>query len=675
MLRRGDSLASDRDIEDYQLRLKAWLLNKPRYHKRAVLATIDFVLLCLSLLAAFSLRLGGLYWPAETNVLALIAACPLICLAVLWWFDVYKVVTRFMGYRGATRVAMAIGLGVLIWALAIVMSGHTGIPRSVIILYGLLATASLTLVRFAIRFLLESANIRAPRWQASASKTPTIIYGAAQMGIRLLADVRRAGDRDVVGFIDSSPSLWRQYINGVKVHAPHRLERLIDRHEVTEVLVALSGQQRRERREVLKELEALPVSVKILPAYEDVASGHVGVNDLRDVDVEDLLGRDSVKPDPDLLARNIRGKSVLITGAGGSIGSEIVRQAVNQSPRLLVLFDVSEPALYRISIELEQRISTLPQAERPQVKAVLGTVLDRKLVTDVIVRNAVETIYHAAAYKHVPIVESNPIVGLNNNVFGTQIVAEAARKCGVERFVLVSTDKAVRPTNVMGASKRLAELVLQAEAQEEGKTVFTVVRFGNVLDSSGSVVPLFREQIRAGGPITVTHPEVTRYFMSIPEAAELVIQAGAMAKGGEVFVLQMGDPVRIAELARLMVRLSNLEVRDEKNPGGDIEILYVGLRPGEKLYEELLIDANTRETDHQRIFKADEPFLPLEALNTELSRLAHAMAERDFSGIRDVLTTTVEGYRPERGSGNPAAEQSGQLETEWNDQETPPTIH
>ena len=669
-------MAFDQNIEDYQLRLRAWLLNKPRYHKRAALVFIDFTLLSLSLLAAFSLRLGELYWPAEANVLALIAACPLICLAVLWWFDVYKVVTRFIGYRGATRVAMAIGLGVLIWALLIVMSGHTGIPRSVIILYGLLAMASLTLVRFAIRFLLESANIRAPRWQASAPQKPTIIYGAGQMGIRLLTDVRRAGDRDVIGFIDSSPSLWRQYINGVKVHAPQSLQRLIERHEVSEVLVALPGHHRRDRRDVLKELEALPVSVKILPAYEDVASGHVGVNDLRDVDVEDLLGRDPVKADPDLLSRSIRGKSVLITGAGGSIGSEIVRQVLNQSPRLLVLFDISEPALYRVSIEIERRIETFPPAERPQIKAVLGSVLDRNLVTDVIARNEVDTIYHAAAYKHVPIVESNPIVGLSNNVFGTRTVAEAARACGVERFVLVSTDKAVRPTNVMGASKRLAELVLQAEAQEEGDTVFTVVRFGNVLDSSGSVVPLFREQIRAGGPITVTHPEVTRYFMSIPEAAELVIQAGAMAKGGEVFVLQMGDPIRIAELARLMVRLSNLEIRDEKNPEGDIEIRYVGLRPGEKLYEELLIDANTRETDHQRIFKADEPFLTLEALNAELSRLTHAMTERDFAGIRDVLTTAVEGYRPERGSADKAAtDHGGQADKEWSNQETPRTIH
>ncbi len=662
-------------IEDFQPRLRAWLLNKPRYHKRAALVLIDLALLYLALWASFSLRFGAFYWPSQPALLVLVVACPLICLATLWWFDVYKVVTRFMGYRGATRVTMAIGLGILFWALAIFMSGQAGIPRTVIFVFGILAAVLLTLVRYAAKLLLETADIRPPRWRVSAPKSPTIIYGAGQMGIRLLADVRRAGDRDIVGFVDPSPSLWRQYINGVKVHAPQMLERLVERQDVSEVLVALPGSQRRERREVLRELEGLPVSVKILPAYEDIASGNVGVSDLRDVDVGDLLGRDSVKASPALLARSIRGKSVLITGAGGSIGSEIVRQVAAQSPRLIVLFDVSEPALYRIASELEKLVKKHPRPTRPQIKTVLGSVLDQKLVADVVTGNAIETIYHAAAYKHVPIVETNPIVGLDNNVFGTRIVAETARKHGVERFVLISTDKAVRPANIMGASKRLAELVLQAEALEEGQTVFTVVRFGNVLDSSGSVVPLFREQIRAGGPITVTHPEVTRYFMSIPEAAELVIQAGAMAGGGEVFVLQMGDPVRIDELARLMVRLSNLEVRDEKNPGGDIEINYIGLRAGEKLYEELLIDAHSQSTDHPLIFKADEPLLSVEVLGAELAQLKQAMADRDIAAIRGVLTRTVEGYRAEP-ENNALAERGTQPPgADWNNGQPARTLH
>ena len=600
-------------------------------------------------------------------------ACPLICIAALWWLDVYKVVTRFMGYRGVTRITTAVGLGILVWALVIVMSGQPGIPRSVIFAFGVSAAILLNAVRLFIKLLLEGADISPTRWKISTPRKATIIYGAGQLGIRLLADVRRAGDRQVVGFIDSSPSLWRQYINGVKVHAPQRLARLVERHEVSEVLVALGGAQRRERRDLLKALEDIPVNVKILPAYEDVASGNVGVNDLRDVEVGDLLGRDSVKANPSLLTRNIQGKSVLITGAGGSIGSELVRQVADRSPHLIVLLDVSEPALYRIAIELERRVAKYPAMERPQIKAVLGSVLDQKLVTDVIASNAVETIYHAAAYKHVPIVEDNPIVGLENNVFGTRIVADAARRFGVERFVLISTDKAVRPANVMGASKRLAELVLQAEAMEGAGTVFTVVRFGNVLDSSGSVVPLFRDQIRAGGPVTVTHPEVTRYFMSIPEAAELVIQAGAMAKGGEVFVLQMGNPVRIDDLARLMIRLSNLEVRDEQNPDGDIEIEYVGLRPGEKLYEELLIGANTQGTDHQLIFKADEPSLSKDELNNELAVLKRAMEDQDVVALHDVLARTVEGYGTH--AKRFAEQAAGSPGKDWRDKAAPRTLH
>lgn len=627
--------------------LRAWVLNTPRYHKRAALVTIDLSLLSFALWASFSFRLGTLYVPPNGATLALMIAAPLICVATLWWFGIYRLVTRYVGYRGTSQVVMAVALGTLVWSLIVFMTGQNGVPRTAIILFGVAAAVLLALVRYAIKLLLESANIRVPPARVDVPLKPTVIYGAGRMGIELLANVRRARDREVVAFIDRSPTLWRQYVMGVKVHAPQRLQRLIERQGIAEVLVALPGNQRRERRDVLKELEQLRVAVKVLPAYEDLASGQVDVSNLRDVEVGDLLGRDPVKPNVELLTRNTRGKSILVTGAGGSIGSELVRQVVQQSPRLLVLFDISEPALYKIEIEILEALARLPDhAPKPFVKAVLGSVLDAKLVNDVIVDNAIETIFHAAAYKHVPLVEHNPIAGLSNNVFGTSIVAECALKAGVERFVLVSTDKAVRPTNTMGASKRLAELVLQSLAAEQGSTVFTVVRFGNVLDSSGSVVPRFRQQIRAGGPITVTHPEVTRYFMSIPEAAELVVQAGAMAKGGEVFVLQMGDPVRIDDLARLMVRLSNLEVRDENNPDGDIAIAYTGLRPGEKLYEELLIGAHTDETEHPRIFKSDEPFLLAPDLRNELDQLKAAMAARDLTTIQSILLRTVEGYRP-----------------------------
>ena len=373
-------------------------------------------------------------------------------------------------------------------------------------------------------------------------------------------------------------------------------------------------------------LESYPVVVKTLPALEEIASGHVEISDLRPIDVEDLLGRDPVTPDLELLTANVHGKVVMITGAGGSIGSELTRQLLRLGPKTLVLFELSEVALYEISMEIEELNERLhkeeagrPAEEATKVVQVLGSVLDQKLVARTIEELEVEVIYHAAAYKHVPIVEANPFAGLQNNTFGTLALAEAAKELGVERFVLVSSDKAVRPTNIMGASKRLAELILQAFAQDrDSTTIFTMVRFGNVLDSSGSVVRRFRNQIRAGGPVTVTHPEVIRYFMSIPEAAQLVIQAGTMAIGGEVFVLEMGTPVKIDDLARTMIRLSGLEVRDEDHPEGDIAIEYIGLRRGEKLYEELLIGENTTGTSHPRIFKNSEPILPFEELAAAL---------------------------------------------------------
>jgi FlaA1/EpsC-like NDP-sugar epimerase len=378
---------------------------------------------------------------------------------------------------------------------------------------------------------------------------------------------------------------------------------------------------------------------------------------LRPIDVEDLLGRDPVTPDLELLAANVRGKVVMITGAGGSIGSELTRQLLKLSPKTLVLFELSEVALYDISMEIEHLARGLQEEAEggaalssTAIVAVLGSVLDRKLVSRTIRERGVEVIYHAAAYKHVPLVEMNPFAGLQNNTFGTLVVAETAKELGVERFVLVSSDKAVRPTNIMGASKRLAEQILQALAQEHGtSTVFTMVRFGNVLDSSGSVVKLFRTQIKAGGPVTVTHPDVIRYFMSIPEAAQLVIQAGTMATGGEVFVLEMGTPVKIDDLARTMIRLSGLEVRDEKHPDGDVAIAYVGLRPGEKLYEELLLGENTTGTSHPRIFKNSEPIVPFEDLVAALERLDDAIQRLDETEMQELLRSIVEGYVPASG--------------------------
>lgn len=648
-------------------RFRDWLLARPRYHKRAALVTVDLLVLFTVLWVALWLRYGVLFVPPNLQAALLLAAGPIITVGTLWHFGIYRMVTRFIGHRGNTHVVAGIVLSVLIWALALFMIGQYGIPRSVIISYGVFGAGALIASRAFIKLLLESAGIRLTGIPPTTSRAAVLIYGADQLGIALLRAVRKARDRHVVGFVDSSPNLWRQYVSDLKVHPPHRIARLIEREKVQEVLIALPGDRRQERRKVLQELKQFPVSVKILPTYEDVASGHVSLNSLRDVEVGDLLGRDAVKPNIELMDRYTTGKSILITGAGGSIGSELVRQIAIRNPRRLVLLDISECGLY--NIEFDARRLLKGEVKPPELKIVLGSAADARLMEQVIVENGIEVIYHAAAYKHVPMVEENPFSGLENNVFGTMTAAQCARKLGVERFVLVSTDKAVRPTNIMGASKRLAELMLQAEAADNsGTTVFTMVRFGNVLESSGSVVPLFRQQIRAGGPITVTHREVTRFFMSIPEAAELVIQAAAMAKGGEVFVLHMGDSVRIDDLARLMVRLSNLEVRDEANPGGDIEIVYVGLRPGEKLYEELLIGAHTQTTEHPRIFKSDEPYLTRTELHHELGSLKQAMEMRDKSAVQTILKRTVEGY-------SSAADAEGTFEREHVLGSQPQTLH
>lgn len=634
-------------------RYLTWLLELPRYYKRALLVVLDLLSLNLVLWVALSFRLGAWYLPPNPRAAILLAAGPLLTVAFLWHFGIYRMVTRFVDRQGKAQVLFGVALSVLVWSLIVFMAGQSGVPRTVILVYGLTGAIAVLGLRGLIKLVLETVGAISPLLAAPGPRKATLIYGADQIGIELLQAVRRARDRNVVGFVDSSPTLWRQYVSGLKVYSPQRLARLIEREHVEEVLIALPGDRRQERKQVVRELERLPVAIKILPTYEDITSGNVSVKNLRNVEVGDLLGRDAVAPNLELLRRNTTGKSILVTGAGGSIGSEIVKHVVQQSPRRIVLLDISERALYQIELEIRRLLDGRAGLPAPEIKVVLGSVTDPVLMDQVMREHEINTIFHAAAYKHVPIVEGNPFVGIENNVFGTLVTAQAARNHGVERFVLISTDKAVRPTNIMGASKRIAELILQAQALEPGSTIFTMVRFGNVLDSSGSVVPLFRQQIDAGGPITVTHPEITRYFMSIPEAAELVIQAGAMARGGEVFVLHMGDPVRIDDLARLMVRLSNLEVRDASNPNGDIEIVYTGLRPGEKLYEELLIGAHTQTTEHIRIFKSDEPIIPMIQLKHELDQLKAATLARDRAAVQAILARTVEGYRPgseERGS-------------------------
>ncbi len=637
------------------------LLELPRYTKRTLLVLMDLTLLGLALWGSISLRYGEYYAPDNWGATLLMIAGPLITVGVFGWIGLYRLVTRYISYRGTLQIFAGVATSVMMWSLLVFMSGQLGVPRSSILLYGFVAAALIALSRQAAGMILKSAGIAVPNYVDDRDRKPVLIYGAGPMGVQLLESLRGARDREAIGFIDDSPTLWGQYISGVKVYRPEKLEHMIRRQGAREVLLALPGSHRRERRQILQELERYQVEVKVLPAYEDLTSGRVGVQDLRPVDVGELLGREPVQPNPELLSRNTKDKSILVTGAGGSIGSELVRQILKQLPSRLVLLDSSEVALYEIDIEVHQRVAELPADQpRPEIVSVLGSVLDQVLVSDVMRANRTETVYHAAAYKHVPIVEHNPIAGLNNNVFGTTVVAECARSNNVERVVLISTDKAVRPTNVMGASKRLAELVLQAHAADNSKTVFTMVRFGNVLDSSGSVVRRFRKQIESGGPVTVTHKDIERYFMSIPEAAELVIQAGAMAKGGEVFVLHMGEPVKIEALARLMIHLSGLEIRDETNPQGDISIVYSGLRPGEKLYEELLIGANTTGTEHPRIWTSGEPHLAPEILQHELEVLHAAMTARDVEAIQGLLLRTVEGYSPNADAVRAAEEITGE---------------
>ena len=630
--------------------LAVWLIERPRWFKRVFLILNDFAMLSVALWGAYSLRLSVLYVPETLQVFLLMLAAPAVGVLVFYWRGLYKLVTRFIGPEGTTRIYTAVVIAAVSWALIVLMSGIQGQPRSVVVIYALIAAGLIRLSRqWAGAMLLRSA----PQFKPVSfdERKNVIIYGAGPIGIQLLRALNETGNYRTVAFIDSNPSLAGQVVHGVKVARPEKIGRVISEENVKEVLLATPSALRGERRVALKALEAFPVLVKTLPALEEIASGRVEVTDLRPIDVEDLLGRDPVAPDLELLTVQVHGKAVMITGAGGSIGSELTRQLLLLGPKTLVLFDVSEAALYEISLEIEEaqrrlRTESEDGPDKTTVVQILGSVLDRKLVSRTIEEQGVEVIYHAAAYKHVPIVEVNPFSGLQNNTFGTLVVAEAAKELGVERFVLVSSDKAVRPTNIMGASKRLAELILQALAQDGTPTIFTIVRFGNVLDSSGSVVRLFRNQIKAGGPVTVTHPEVIRYFMSIPEAAQLVIQAGAMATGGEVFVLEMGMPVKIDDLARTMVRLSGLEVRDEAHPEGDVAIEYVGLRRGEKLYEELLIGENATGTNHPRIFKTSEPILSYADLIVALERLEDAIQRVDVAELHEMLLTTVEGYVP-----------------------------
>jgi FlaA1/EpsC-like NDP-sugar epimerase len=594
---------------------------------------VDSVLLVSAILASFSIRLGHFYLPESGLIYWVVFGAPVVAIPIFVRFGLYRAVIRYIDFKTLWAVVQAVSLYVLVLGLLGYMTavGYIaeveGILRSLILINWLLAIVAIGGSRMTARWLLDTRG-------NTAGCTNVVIYGAGSAGRQLSIALRQSAEYKTAAFIDNDAELLGQSIHGINVISRDDLERLIETKKVTEVLLAIPSLSRAERNEIIHFLEPYQVLVRSLPSVAELAQGKLRIADLRDVSIKDLLGRDSVDVNSELLGLNITNRVVMVTGAGGSIGAELCRQILALKPQELVLFDQSEFALYGIHKELIN--VGMPNVE---ILPLLGSVTNRKRLSHILGRLGVNTIYHAAAYKHVPMVESNNAEGVSNNVFGTLNCAQAAIDHGVETFVLVSTDKAVRPTNTMGATKRVAELVLQSLAVRSS-TRFSMVRFGNVLDSSGSVVPLFREQIKGGGPVTVTDPEIQRYFMSIPEAVELVIQAGAMGEGGDVFVLDMGEPVRIVDLAEKMIRLSGLRLKDELNPDGDIEIKFTGLRPGEKLYEELLIGANVSETGNPMIMRAKEEMLAWDDLKLILDGLEKAVDKGDQdkqSAIADIL--------------------------------------
>lgn len=643
------------------------LLALPRRHKRLLQVMTDIVLIWVALWLAFVVRLGieELANPILDHSWLFLCA-PVVSIPLFIRFGLYRAVMRYFGNDALIAIIKAVTLSALILGFIIYWAGnHQNIvPRSITFNYWWLSLIMVGGLRLAMRqyFLgdwFAAAVQHVPFAQRNDGLPKVAVYGAGAAGNQLVAALRMDKVMRPVAFIDDDPGITDRVIAGLQVYRPDQLQQMIDVTGAEQILLALPSETRTRRREILNFLERYPLHVRSMPSFIDLASGKVKVDDIQEVDIADLLGRDPVPAQSDLLERCIAEQTVLVTGAGGSIGSELCRQILGQGPRRLLLLDHSEFNLYNILSELEQRVAR--ESLSVCVLPMLGSVRNQAQMLDIMKTWRVDTVYHAAAYKHVPMVEHNIAEGLMNNVIGTLHTAQAALQAGVANFVLISTDKAVRPTNVMGSTKRLAEMTLQALSREVApvlfgdsgnvsqvnKTRFTMVRFGNVLGSSGSVIPLFHKQIKAGGPLTVTHPKITRYFMTIPEAAQLVIQAGSMGKGGDVFVLDMGEPVKIVELAEKMIHLSGFSVRSERNPMGDIAIEFTGLRPGEKLYEELLIGDNVIATRHPMIMSANEDFLPWDTLKDTLRQLLAAVEADDFMRVRQLLRETVSGYAPE----------------------------
>mgnify|MGYP006279089133 CR=1 FL=1 len=616
-----------------------WLFSRfaglERPQKRIISVVSDLVFVLFSLWAAFSLRYETFFLikdPAYYPLFGLTAIATVILFARM---GLYRAVIRYISERALVTVLAGIAVSTLTF-IAIAFLLQINIPRSVPVLYGALAFLFVSGTRFSIRTLLNR-----PR---HLSKMPVLIVGTGETGLQLASALNQGIEYRPMAFITLEPDNHKTTINGMPVYDLDHAKRAVHKHQTERIFLAVDPNADIDRQALLGKLESLPVPVQTVPSVSELVTGRASISDVRDLEIDDLLGRDPVSYRNEDVAASLRGKVVMVTGAGGSIGSELCRQIIRQQPAALVLFEQSEFGLYQVERELTE-ISANEQIDIP-VHPLMGSVTHRRRCESAMRTFGVQIVYHAAAYKHVPLVEQNVIEGVQNNVFGTWYTAEAAIATGVERFVLVSTDKAVRPTNVMGASKRLAELVLQGLAQRQSGTVFSMVRFGNVLGSSGSVVPLFREQIRNGGPVTVTHPDIIRYFMTIPEASQLVLQAGAMGEGGEVFVLDMGEPVSIAELARKMIHLMGLTERHDQNRHGDIEVVYTGLRPGEKLYEELLVGDDPQGTAHPRIMKAREAAMSWPELEKLLEQVMLASRAFNCQKVVELLHSAPTAFQP-----------------------------
>lgn len=623
-------------------RYNRWILkflSLPRSAKRLVMVLVDIVALVVALWSAFALRLSE-WWPQSylEEAWSLFLVTPLVGVAIFVKLGMYRAVVRYMNVRLLQAVAVGVFLLVLSLYVAAITFDIWRVPRSVPLIFGLAAWLYLGGTRIIYRSYYHWLTA------VAANDKTALIYGAGSAGAQLALALQASGEARPIGFIDDDPKLQKSTVCGLRVYPVDALDSLISKRGVNTVLLAMLNITPARRAAVLDMLSRLNVEVKTMPTLREQLAGEA-IDQLRSVEIEDLLGREAVPPQANLIERSVSGKAVCITGAGGSIGSELARQALAGGAQTLVLYEQSEFALYSIESELSRIVSS--KALDCQIVPILGSVLDADRLDRVLRHYSVKTLYHAAAYKHVPLVEHNVLQGVLNNVAGTRTAALAAKNCGLERFVLISTDKAVRPTNVMGATKRFAEMVVQCLAKlDNSDTIFSMVRFGNVLGSSGSVVPVFRQQIATGGPVTVTHPEINRFFMTIPEAASLVIQAGSMAKGGDVFLLDMGEPVKIAELARQMIKLSGKTLRDEAHPDGDIEIAYTGLRPGEKLYEELLIGNNPAGTQHPKIMTADEECVTEQDLITAFEDIQRAAASNDSDLAREVLMRIVADFNP-----------------------------